>query len=75
MIAFYSRWLLRKDEPQSIKKLAKGMVLDLHLKSLHISNMLDVKFKWYMLNQSCLNIDFELLSKLSENTAKEFRNN
>lgn len=53
------------------------MVLDLHLKSLHISNMLDVKFKWYMLNryQSCLNIDFELLSKLSEYTAKEFRNN
>lgn len=51
------------------------MVLDLHLKSLHISNMLDVKFKWYMLNQACLNIDFELLSKLSENTAKEFRNN
>lgn len=57
------------------KNPAKGMVLDLHLKSLHISNMLDVKFKWYMLNQSCLNIDFELLSKLSESTAKEFRNN
>lgn len=51
------------------------MVLDFYFKLFYIFNMLDIKFKWYMFNQLCLNIDFELLLKLFENIVKEFRNN
>lgn len=58
-----------------LKNLVKGMVLDFYFKLFYIFNMLDVKFKWYMFNQLCLNIDFELLLKLFENIVKEFRNN